>query len=179
MKKYFVFFIIMLSFAFNQAQTNEDLANVEVQVKENVRKTFYVFRPLINGDDLQNWAHEQGLTILSKDSFHVTLAYSRGGLENWPEEIIGDSNYYCNSDLDHLRHLDFFGKEKSVLVLKLKAPELVERWKEFIAAGAKWDWPIFEPHITLTYDAKDVDIEQITPYHGDLIFGPEVYVEFN
>ena len=61
-------------------------------------------------------------------------------------------------------------------MLKLDAPELVERWEKFTAAGAKWDWPSLQPHVTLTYEAHEFDLEQITPYYGDLIFGPEVCV---
>ena len=177
MKKQFLLFVIMLSFIFNQAQTREGSAVTQLHSQENVQKTLYIYRPLINGYDLHNWALEQGLTILSEDILHVTLAYSRGGLENWSEVIDADPNYFCNSDPDHLRHLDFLGKEKSVLVLKLNAPELVERWEELTATGTKWDWPVFEPHVTLTYEAKEIDLKQITPYYGDLIFGPEVCVE--
>lgn len=177
MKKQLLLFVIMFSFIFNQAQASEGSAVAQLHSQENVQKTLYIYRPLINGYDLHNWAQEQGLKILSEDILHVTMAYSRGGLENWSEFIDANLNYFCNSDPDHLRHLDFFGKEKSVLVLKLNAPELVERWEELTAAGAKWDWPDFEPHVTLTYEAKEIDLNQITSYYGDLIFGPEVCVE--
>lgn len=175
MKKQFLFLIAILSFIFNQAQSGED-HSIQLHFQENVQKTLYIYRPLINGYDLHNWAQEQGLTIISEDILHVTLAYSREGIENWPE-VDADPNYFYNSDPACLRHLDFFGKEKSTLVLKLNAPELVARWEEFTAAGAKWDWPIFEPHVTLTYEGKEINLKEITPYYGDLIFGPEVWVE--
>lgn len=178
MKKQFLFLMISLSFVFNQAQAKE-LVATQLSSQENIQKTLYIYRPLINGYDLHHWAQEQGISILSEDILHVTLAYSRGGLENWSEAIESDSTYYCNSDPAHLRHLDFFGKEKSVLVLKLNAPELVKRWEELIATGTQWDWPNFQPHVTLTYEAKDMDLNLITPYHGELIFGPEVCVEIN
>lgn len=142
-------------------------------------KALYIYRPLINGDDLQNWAQEQGLTILSEDVLHVTLAYSRGGVENLSEIVDAEPDDFYNADPDQLRELEFFGKEQSVLVLKLNAPELVARWEALTAAGAKWEWPAYEPHVTLTYEGKGVDLEQITPYYGDLIFGPEVYVEMD
>lgn len=179
MRKQFFLYLTMFSVVFSQAQTREESAVTQLSSQVNIQKTLYIYRPLVNGDDLNKWAQEQGITILSEGDLHVTLAYSRGGVENWSEVIEADPNYYCNSDSDHLRYLDRFGKEKSVLVLKLNAPELVERWEEFKAAGAKWDWPDFQPHITLTYDAKEIDLNQITPYHGDLIFGPEVCVEFD
>lgn len=169
MKKRFLFFVILLTFILNQAETREE--------SENIQKTLYIYRPLINGSDLHHWAQEQGLTILSEDMLHVTLAYSRGGMENLSRVVDVDSNYFCNSDPEYYRYLDFFGKEKSVLVLKLNAPQLVERWGELTDAGAKWDWPDFQPHITLTYEAKEIDLTQITPYYGDLIFGPEVWID--
>lgn len=177
MKKHFLFFVIILSCIFNPAQTRED-QELQSHSQESVQKTLYVYRPLINGYDLRNWAEEQGLTMLSED-MHVTLAYSRGGVENLSDGLEADSNYVSNADPNSLRQLAFFGKEKSILVLKLNAPELVARWEELIVACANWDWPIFEPHVTLSYAAKEVDLEQIKPYAGDLIFGPEVWVEFD
>jgi 2'-5' RNA ligase len=166
MNKVFLLFLLLFCGVINHAQT-----------EENVQKTRYIYRPLLNGQDLRDWFQEQGITILSDSALHVTLAYSREGLENWSEVISTEPSYYSNSDPEYLRELDFFGEEKSILVLKLNAPELVERWQELVTAGAKWDWPLFEPHVTLTYDAQEVDLEQIAPYYGELIFGPEVYVE--
>lgn len=169
-KQQFLFLVVMLFLISNQALA-------VAQSQEETQKTVYIYRPLINGHDLQNWAHEQGLKILSEDVLHVTLAYSQGGIENLAEMIEDDPSVFYNSDPDQLRQLEFFGKENSILVLKLNAPELVARWEELTAAGAQWTWPAFEPHVTLTYEAKGIDLNQITPYYGDLIFGPEVYVE--
>lgn len=162
MKHYIIYFIALFCCLFNQAQS----------------ETIYIYRPLLNGHDLQHWAREQGITLIAEEDMHVTLAYSREGIENLPEVIETEPTDYVNSDLDYQRQLDYFGQEKSVLVLKLNAPELIERWQAFMGAGATWDWPIFEPHITLTYEAHGVDLEQITPFYGDLIFGPEVYIEY-
>jgi hypothetical protein len=175
MKKQFLFFIILFFFVSNGVQSVEEQL---LYSQEKTQKILYVYRPLINGDDLHKWAQEEGLSIISEDALHVTLAYSRNGLNGY-ETVAPDSNFFYNSDLEHFRYLDYFGKEKSVLVLKLNAPELVERWEDFVAAGANWDWPGFEPHITLTYDAKKIDISQINPYRGDLIFGPEIWLEFD
>lgn len=166
MKNYFLILVIMLSFIFNQSYSSE-----------SGQKTLYIYRPLINAYDLQQWAQEQGLKIINADDLHVTLAYSREGLERVSEKMEVDSSDFCNSDPDYLRQLDFFGKEKSTLVLKLNAPELIERWEELTTAGAKWDWPHFEPHVTLSYESQEFNIEEITPYYGDLLFGPEVWVE--
>lgn len=157
MNKYFLLFVVLITsiFAIGQA-------------------TLYVYRPLLNGDDLRQWAEAQGLHGLPHN-MHVTLAYSPGGVKKWSVVKDVKPNVLYNSDPKHLRQFDLFGTSRSILVLKLNVPELTKRWKELIAAGATWDHPTYEPHITLSYSGYNYDIKKLTPYYGELIFGPEIY----
>ncbi len=153
---YFIVMLLLVCSVFNHAET-----------------VLYVYRPLLNEDDVRHWAKEQGLEIVS--NMHVTLAFSRNGIQNW--SVVKDvkpCNIY-NTDPNKLRQFDLFGRSGTILVLKLNSPELTQRWEELIAAEATWDYPTYEPHITLSYSGYNYDIKQIIPYDGELIFGPEVY----
>jgi hypothetical protein len=58
-------------------------------------------------------------------------------------------------------------------VLSFPAGRLQQRWQEFCDGGASWDFPTYQSHVTVTY--QDVDLSQVEPYQGDLIFGPEKF----
>lgn len=145
---------------------------------EEAQKIVYVYRTLVNGEDVRKWALEQGIaTTLKPESMHITLAYSKQGLQK--ENIYPEKAYLINADENYVRTLELFGKEHSVLVLKIEEPAFSDRWQHFIDLGGSWDWPSYQPHIAITYDGKDLDLSQITPYHGVLIFGPEVIEEID
>ncbi|CAN5268469.1 hypothetical protein BH10PSE13_BH10PSE13_23750 [soil metagenome] len=61
----------------------------------------------------------------------------------------------------------------TAVALVFQSTDLHWRHHEMRGAGASWDWPSYLPHITLTYEAGDVDLSKIEPYQGRLIFGPE------
>jgi len=63
------------------------------------------------------------------------------------------------------------------LVLKLSAPELVERHHELRRLyGGTHDYPTFEPHVTLSYDIGDFDVSALSI--NDLPKGLALLVEF-
>jgi hypothetical protein len=68
------------------------------------------------------------------------------------------------------------GNEGAV-VLRFESSALAERWQEFKDAGASWDHDAYRPHITITYDAGDVDLSKVKPYDGLLEFDGEVFGE--
>ena len=43
--------------------------------------------------------------------------------------------------------------------------------------GASWDWSEYQPHVTIAYAGADVDLSEIEPYNGKLVFGPEKFAE--
>ena len=142
-----------------------------------VTETLYVHRPLKNADTVIEWAKSQGFTsTLSPDDMHVTVAFSRDPLD-W--DAVGDH-------FDEIRVGDGRGKrsvkplgDKGAVVLKFASPELAQRWQAIRDAGASWDYPGYQPHVTITYDGAPGDLDAVEPYSGPLIFGPEHFDEIN
>lgn len=140
-------------------------------------KTLYVHRKLRDGSALREWALQQGFkTTLPRDDMHVTIAFSKTPVD-WSK---------LSPQKDVLRHdmpegtgertLEQLGAEGAV-VLRFESPWLQERWQEFRDAGASWDHDAYRPHVTITYDAGDVDLSKVKPYDGVLEFDPEVFQE--
>jgi hypothetical protein len=125
-----------------------------------------VQRTLTNSEPLIAWAKEQGFkTVLEPKDLHVAVVYSKEAMK-WDAVENTDAAINCTAG----KVVRFDG---GAVVLKLISPELQARHKEFKAAGASYDFPSYQPHVTLSYDAKEVDLTKITPYEGVLEFGPE------
>lgn len=132
--------------------------------------TLYAYRSVQweTGEKLRDWAHSQGIvTLLPLYDFHVTLVYSKSPFL-WDYE---DSNRETLVIRGGERSVEVFGDD--ALVLRISSPELEARHKELIAMGAVTDYPDYKPHITLTYQAKGIDVSQIVPYTGDIQLGCE------
>ena len=142
------------------------------KVTETGKNTLYVHRRLVNAADLTKWAKENGFkTTLEPDDMHATVAFSRTPVDwdQMPDSIV-PGVIAASGD----RSLARFG---DAVVLKFANEELEFRWNEFRAAGASWDFPEYQPHVTLTYDGADLDLDSIEPYDGILAFGPEEWTE--
>lgn len=143
-------------------------------IKRKKPRTLYVHRPLLNGDEVAAWAKSQGFeTTLPSDDMHVTIASSKQPFD-YSELKADDAEVEVSGGYS----FDRFGVEKDSVVMKFSSDALGKRWKEFIDAGASWDWgDEYVPHLTLSYNAADVDLETIEPFDGVLKFGPEVFGE--
>ncbi len=158
-------------------KSNTDYKSLTNQVlgKAEVYRNLYVERRLLNTEPLAAWLRRANLRIDNDDPLHVTIAYStdevdwsrltplhnrlvvRGGTRTWAQ----------------------YGKAS---VLTFTAPELQRRWKTFKEAGASWDFPSYNPHITVisgkeTRDDLPPAFEDLPPFAGDLMFGPELFNE--
>lgn len=136
-------------------------------------RTLYVSRKLLNADDLIAWAKGQGFnTTLAADDLHVTIAYSRTPLD-WME--VGES---WQSTIEVAeggpRLMEQFGEAR---VLLFKAAELEWRHEAIKEAGASWDHPEYQPHITISYDPDAPELEDVQPYQGKIVLGPEIFAE--
>jgi len=156
-----------------------DGADVEKSIKP---RTLYVSRKLLNADEFLSWATAQGFTsTLAKDDFHVTIAYSRAAIdwmlvgEEWPGP---DENGEMLVAAGGPRAVEPIGKEGAV-ALKFASWALTRRNHEIREAGASWDWPEYQPHVTITYDAAGVDLSKVEPFRGALRFGPEIFEELD
>jgi phage-related protein (TIGR01555 family) len=136
----------------------------------------YVQRKLLNADELIRWAKAQGFkTTLDASDMHVTVLYSRT-----PVDPIKMGNTWSGNDKGEItvtpggpRAVEKLGD--SAVVLLFACDDLSWRHRSMVEAGASHDYDEYQPHVTLTYDAGDVDLEAIKPFTGALRFGPELF----
>lgn len=136
-------------------------------------KTLYVDRPLLNGEQLVEWARKAGFDkVLDPSDMHVTIAFSRG--------VVDWANFKPKTDTLRVLSTDNRSMiplgDKGAVVLKFSSSRLQSRWKEFVDGGCSWDYPGYQPHITITYNGDTEKVDK-TPYNGPLIFGPERFKE--
>lgn len=154
----------------------DDLAQEEASaVSDASPRTLYVRRDVLNSEDIIAWAREQGFTsTLPADDMHVTIAFSRDALD-WMK--VGES---WQSELKVAaggpRMMERFGDAR---VLLFASSELSWRHHDIRRAGASWDHPEYQPHITISYADDAPDLSEITPYTGEIILGPEIFEEVN
>lgn len=141
------------------------------------KKGTYVGLRVLNPSNQQIYAHCLATGIdVNKSMFdkrlHTTLIYSRKFCPN------------IKIDTDNSKHIcefigyDIFGDgEEKILVIKLNAPSVTARHLKLMAENnATYDYPIFQPHITLSYNYTGKDILDLPVIDFDIILGEE-YVE--
>jgi hypothetical protein len=150
---------------------NKDLDSGTGKFAKGDLRTLYINRPVTNAAELATWAYDQGFkTILPEDDLHTTVAFSHAPLD-WDALPTDIGDMIVNGGV---RSLGRFG---DAVVLKFSSPEMSRRWAEIIDAGGSWDHPEYQPHITISYDGADLDLSAMTPYPGELRFGPEEFAE--
>lgn len=143
-------------------------------VKDAAPRTLYVCRPVLNAADILAWAKAQGFaSTLDADDLHVTVALSRTPVDWMAADAMTSET--VKVDAGGPRLVEKFNG--GAVVLLFKSWELAWRWRDFKDIGASWDWPDYQPHITLTYDAGDVDLSKVEPYQGEIVLGPERFAE--
>lgn len=135
--------------------------------------TLYVRRDVVNKADIIRWAKSQGFTDIVPD-LHVTIAYSETPVDwfkvgtSWTEklEIVAGGP----------RQMDRLGPTGKYIALLITASELVWRHKEITENGASWNWPDYQPHISIQIGG-DIDLAEVEPYRGKIVLGPEIFEE--
>lgn len=138
------------------------------------KRTLYVYRQVKNPDQLIAWAKSHGFDkTIPPDDLHVTVAFSKTKLD-WG--FLEPSNTkITNRELG--RRVKPLG-DKGAVVLTFRSSILSSRWRYFKSAGASWDWPGYQPHITITYhNPPDIDPHDIPPYGGPILLGCEIFSE--
>lgn len=132
-------------------------------------QTLYVNRPLLNAGELIYWAKSNGFsTTLVPEDLHVTIAFSKKPVD-W------------NAFTPRWDSILVFGGERSLVrfgdavVLRFEDETLTARWKEFCDGGCSWDFDDYRPHVTISWQAADVDLQSIAPFDGELVFGIEEF----
>ena len=150
-------------------------------VTDAAPRTLYVSRKLLNADEFIEWAKGQGFkTTTPADDLHVTITFSRAPVdwlkmgENWS----GDRNGNVTVQPGGARIVEALG-DKGAVVLLFNSATLSYRHESMMQAGASWDFPEYQPHVTITYQGQGVDLSKVEPYRGKLVFGPEIFAELN
>ncbi len=155
---------------------------VPVAANDAEPRTLYVQRKLLNAADFIAWAKSQGFTTTTPaDDLHVTVAFSRARVD-WMkagEAWTGDKDGKLTVNPGGARLVEQLG-DKGAVVLLFNSSELAWRHEAIRRdAGASWDWPEYQPHVTITYSGGDLDLSKVEPYRGKLVFGPEIFEEIN
>jgi len=141
-------------------------------------RTLYVRRDLINQKEVSDWFKEQGIETTVTD-MHVTIAYSK-------------------KEVDWLKAGDYWmggNDDKGQLIVKAGGPRVMEQFNKAVVmafantdlqyrhmsiregAGASWDHEDYTPHVTITYNSGAFNLQDIQPFNGKMVFGPEIFEE--
>lgn len=126
----------------------------------------YVHRKVVLPEELADWCERNGFR-LDPDP-HVTVAYSTKPVD-WFKAGEAPSRHVTIPS-GGPRKLARLG---DALVLLLHSRELDERWRDFRRAGASWDFEEYNPHVTLSYSAPNLDVDAVAPFQGEIRLGPE------
>ncbi len=133
-------------------------------------RTLYVRRNILNAKDIIRWAKAQGFeATLPESDLHVTIAFSRQPVDWFKVGTSWSSKVEVSAGGP--RAMEEFGEAK---VLLFASPDLNWRHDEIREAGASWDHPEYQPHITISYGDAPANVE---PYQGPIILGPEIFEE--
>lgn len=146
-------------------------------------RSLYVHRKLKNGAEFLKWAKAQGFeTTLDAGDLHVTVAYSKRPVdwmkagEDWQPGDDGGLTVKPGG----ARLVEKLG-DKGAVVLLFGSNDLIYRHERIMReAGASHDFPDYQPHVTITYQAPPgLDLATVEPFRGALEFGPEIFEEID
>jgi phage-related protein (TIGR01555 family) len=147
--------------------------------KDAAPRTLYVRRDVINKAEIVRWAKSQGFTDIVPD-LHVTIAYSREPVD-WIK--VGQAGEWSSEDDGKItiapggpRLMERFG---DAVVLQFASSRLTWRHEDIKRLGAVTDYPDYQPHVTITWNATDIDLSKVEPYRGKIVLGPEQFEEVN
>lgn len=133
----------------------------------------YVFRPVENAAEIIAWAKSQGFEkTLPADDLHVTICYSKEPVH--PEKA--DADLKPVSAMIGKRQVKKMG---DAVCLTVPSTALQMGHKRYMKAGASFDYDKYQPHITITYDAGNLDLSEVNPFSGPIYFGSEQHREID
>ena len=144
--------------------------------KASGAKPLYMYRSVLNAEQITEWAREQGFTsALEPDDMHITIVFSRAAfsqdLTREAEQYDGNIGYGNIVIRGGKRAVVPLG-DKGAVVLKVESSDLQDEHQMFRRMGASWDFQEYTPHITITYAGTDTPPAEMQPYTGDIVLGP-------
>lgn len=161
------------------AVTAEDALKLITDAKP---RSLYVSRKLLNADALIKWAKGQGFeTTVPAGELHVTVLFSRMAVDWMKMESAWNQDEQGRLKVapGGARLVEKLG-DKGAVVLLFNSSPLSWRHEEMVRKGGSHDFDEYQPHVTITYDGPaDLDLAQVEPYRGELLFGPEIFAEID
>lgn len=142
-------------------------------------RTLYVRRDVLNWREIEAWAKGQGFTTTVGDKMHVTVLFSKTPVdwmkvgESWST---GDGKGQMTINPGGPRVVEPLG-DGGAVVLLFSSTDLQWRHRSMIEAGASSDYDEFTPHVSISWDAADVDLDKVEPYRGKILLGAEIFEE--
>ena len=135
----------------------------------------YMYRPVLNAEQIHEWALSQGFTsALPLDDLHVTVVFSKAAFSADLSRVAE-----INGTVHHNNIVVRGGKravvplgDKGAVVLKIQSGELQYEHLMFRQMGASWDFQEYTPHISITYQGRDLPLGNMQPFMGDIVLGP-------
>lgn len=147
-------------------------------VADAAPRTLYLRRDVLNAADILKWYKNQGVSeVYAPESMHVTIVYSKRAIDwmkmgqPWEAQLQVPEG--------GPRIMEKFGDAGDVLVLLFAAHELQWRHELAMELGASSDFPEYQPHISISLRASEVDLINVKPWTGPIVLGPEVYEEID
>lgn len=161
------------------AQTEELTgAETETATSDAAPRTLYVRRDVLNAAEIIAWAKGEGFkTTLPADDMHVTIAFSRTPVD-WMK-MGQDWDSQMEIEAGGPRLMDAFGETGDAKVLLFSSSHLAWRHEDMKREGATWDHGEYQPHITISYDPDAPALDNVEPYRGRILLGPEIFEEIN
>lgn len=156
------------------AEASSEVDPTNIDLADAAPRPLYVRRDLVNVSEFRKWAKAQGFTDID-EGLHVTITYSRSPIdwmemgEGWFSNEKGGISVKPGGP----RLLEVF--DGGAVVLAFASDDLAHRNLSMREKGASWDFPDYQPHITINYSGGIP--EGAEPYRGELIFGPEIFEE--
>ena len=150
----------------------------EEPVADASPRTLYMRRDVVNAGEIISWYKQQGVPeVYAPESMHVTIVYSKTPVD-WMK--MGQP-WEAKLEVPEggPRIMEKFGPAGDVLVLLFASNELQWRHGHARDIGASSDFPDYQPHISISLRAAEVDLANIKPWTGKVILGPEVYEEID
>lgn len=138
-------------------------------------RSLYIKRDVLNAAEIRAWAKAQGFETV-QEGLHVTVIHTRtpidwikvGQADEWSEKA------GMEVPAGGPRLMERFG---DAVVLQFASSRLTWRHEDIKRLGAETDYPDFQPHVTITWNAPTLDISSIEPFQGRILLGPEIFSE--
>lgn len=120
-----------------------------------------------SAQQIRAWAKAQGFPSVA-DDLHVTIGYSSAPVDASAVPL-APATTVQNS---RARSVERLGDQGAVVLMlgneTSRTQQLAQAHQALRDAGASWDFPSYQPHITISYDAGGLDLSKVQPYGGPI-----------